>query len=495
MNIVNRLRYFTGMTTLLLVLTGCGDGKVVTPSEPLSSVCAQVAGKWSLITETDDSLCGGSGKTEETVFTVTQKQCQLTNDNGSMGTIDGTDITWTMPPWSVNGGDVTYSQASAKIQGKQIIGSYEWTWSDGHYQCSGVSKLHGSLVDNGEKVQRQAVNKEKNPMLSPREGTIAHTFSLQAADAKTVYLAGEMSDWQDDVFKMQQGEKGNWDLTLYLLPGAWQYKFVIDEQWRYDHNNPKTIDDGFDGLNSVIVLGKEIAASIPNPDIAHGVIINNDFDSKVLAGKSPFSLYLPPGYSPESGKTYPLLVLLHGYGANFQQWVKVGKIQHFMDNLINAGVIKPFIIVMPSGAKSQYIKGRETHIMDELIPYLRSQYHIKLGRAYTAISGESMGGFGAFYLAQRHPEVFGLSVPLSGYFDMHNYPEFKAEKSVLQSTLYFYCGSDDHISYASNEALVKLLKKGGIDFTYNKAPGNHTWRYWNAISTDVLTNISAFFNP
>lgn len=492
-NKTRTLRWFTGgvSATLLLVMIGCKSNIEL---DSTASTCSLVGGTWDLMTDTDYSQCGGSGKKEKMIFTVTQQGCQLSNDYGVTGTIDGTDVKWNVPPWFINGGKVTYLEATAKIQDKKIEGGYYWKWSDGNTECSGTTKVNGTILAKDDTMSVQSEMKEKNPMLLPKEGNIAHTFSLKTPSAKAVYLAGEMSDWKDNVFKMQQGENDNWSLTLYLPQGAWQYKFVVDGQWKYDESNPKTTDDGFDGLNSVIVLGKEIAELSVNQNIPHGSVINSDFDSKVLGENSPFTMYLPPTYSADSQKSYPLLLLLHGYGSDQEQWVRDGKIQNFMDNLIHAGLIEPFIIVMPYGDKSQYVNNTETHIMEELIPYVREQYRIKSGKTFTAISGGSMGGFGALYLAHRHQDVFGLSVPLSGYFDLSYYPEFTPKKFTMEPELYIYCGTDDHTSFARNEDLVKLLKKEGVDFTYKTASGGHTWRYWNGITTDFLTVISDFFN-
>ena len=492
-NKIRILRWFTGSvsTTLLLVLIGCNSH---IKSDSTTLACSPVGGTWDLIADTDDSQCGGLGKTEKMVFTVTQAGCQLSNDYGATGTIDGTDVKWKVNPWFINGGEVTYLEATAKIQGKKIKGDYDWKWSDGNTECSGTTKVNGTILAKKDAMGIQSDIKEKNPMLSPREGTIAHTFSLKASSAKAVYLVGEMSDWKDNVFKMLQEENDNWSLTLYLPQGAWQYKFVVDGQWKHDQSNPKTTDDGFDGLNSVIILGEDITELSVNPNIPHGSVINSDFDSKVLGENSPFTVYLPPAYSTESQKSYPLLLLLHGYGSDQEQWIRDGKIQKFMDNLVQAGTIEPFIIVMPYGDKSQYANSREVHIMEELLPYVKEQYRIKPGKTFTAISGVSMGGFGALYLAHRHQDVFGLSVPLSGYFNLSYYPEFNPEKFTLEPELYIYCGTDDHISFARNEYLVKWLKNEGVDFTYKTALGGHTWRYWNDITIDFLTVVSDFFN-
>lgn len=493
---VSLLRCLTAAiaATLLLSLTACS---ALSEQEITSTACAQVGGTWELIADTDNSQCGGSGKKEKMVYQVTQKQCQLSAGDGSSGVSNGSDIKWQVKSWSVNGGEVSYPEVTGHVYGKQVSGVQNWTWSDGYNECSGTTKVTGTILgkkDAGNAVYSLQKIEEKNPMLSASEGAIAHTFSVNAPDAKAVYLAGEMSDWKDDVFKMQRGANGNWDLTLYLQQGAWQYKFVVDGQWFADKSNPKNTDDGYQGLNSVIVLGKEIAALTLDPNIAHGSLINNHFDSKILGENSPFAVYLPPGYSADSQKNYPLLLLLHGYGNDQKQWIRDGKIQNFMDNLVHSGIIQPFIIVMPYGGTSQYIGKTENYIMDELLPYVREQYRIKPGKEATAISGLSMGGFGAFYLAHRHQDVFGLSVPLSGYFDMNNYPDFNPQQIIMEPELHIYCGKDDHVSFTNNQALVKQLKSGGLKFTYETSAGGHTWRYWNSVSTDLLTVISDFFN-
>lgn len=333
-------------------------------------------------------------------------------------------------------------------------------------------------------------------LLTPSDGAFEHIFSLQAPDAKEVYLAGEMTDWQGNVLKMKKTTEGVWILPLYLQQGAWQYKFVIDGQWTYDKANPNTTDDGFEGLNSIIILGEQAPDSQVTENIPHGSIDKITIQSKILGKKSPFVVYLPPGYAKKPKEEYPVLFLLHGYGNNEKQWIRDGKIQNFMDNYLNSGWIKPFIIVMPFADTSMYVGKYETHIINEVISYVDSHYRVKKVKNATAISGMSMGGFGAFYLAHRHQDIFGLSVPLSGFLDMKFYPEFGINgKITMDSKLHFYCGKDDHISFASNEKLRKKLQDNGVDFTYKTADGGHTWRYWNSITKEVLKVVSDYFYP
>lgn len=64
-----------------------------------------------------------------------------------------------------------------------------------------------------------------------------------------VELAGSFNGWQRD--PMTQERPGLWVKTLKLGPGTHQYKFVVDNDWKPDPDNPDTVDDGYGGKNSV----------------------------------------------------------------------------------------------------------------------------------------------------------------------------------------------------------------------------------------------------
>lgn len=396
---------------------------------------------------------------------------------------------------------------SALIRGDRQAGetlAFTWKMADGgklsfslndDHDILNVTYENGTIYGSTAMVQDNRIAKKYRSMLSPKDGAFKHIFSVKAPNAKEVYLAGEMTSWQSNILKMKKGADGIWSLPLYLEQGAWQYKFVIDGQWHYDKANPVTTDDGFDGYNSIIVLAEANSDAKVTAGIPHGSLEKINIQSKALGTNSAFMLYLPPGYSQNADKNYPVLFLLHGYGNNEEQWIRDGKIQNFMDNYLQQGWIQPFIVVMPSGDTSQYQGKYETHIMNEVRGYVDTHYRVKAGKASTAISGISMGGFGAFYLAHRHQDVFGLTVPLSGYFNMNLYPELSADgKIAMDSELHFYCGTDDTTSFPSNQALLKRLKENDVDFTYQTAAGGHTWRYWNGISKEFLKVVSDYFN-
>ena len=84
------------------------------------------------------------------------------------------------------------------------------------------------------------------------------TLSCQAADAKSVHLAGSFNNWNPEETAMQEAG-GVWKVELELTPGRYEYKFVVDGRWccdpaRDDHD-PSVADcvqNPFGTLNRII---------------------------------------------------------------------------------------------------------------------------------------------------------------------------------------------------------------------------------------------------
>ena len=98
------------------------------------------------------------------------------------------------------------------------------------------------------------------PTVHAAEEEIAITFSYTDANAENVGVAGEFSNW--NILPMAKGENGKWTKTLYLKPGNYGYKFVINGDWKLDPNNParKTVNDI---ENSAITVGSPPPAASP----------------------------------------------------------------------------------------------------------------------------------------------------------------------------------------------------------------------------------------
>jgi 1,4-alpha-glucan branching enzyme len=94
----------------------------------------------------------------------------------------------------------------------------------------------------------------------PAAAEIEHMFSYHPSDGttpKSVNLAGDFNKWSTDAQPMTRGDDGTFSAKVKLLPGTYQYKFVIDgTKWLNDPAADKSLDqpDGNGGANSGVII-------------------------------------------------------------------------------------------------------------------------------------------------------------------------------------------------------------------------------------------------
>lgn len=81
-------------------------------------------------------------------------------------------------------------------------------------------------------------------------------FSLYAPGAKEVILVGDFNGWNNRLHPMKKDKKGSWNKVVMLLPGRYEYKFIVDGEWWHDPRNDQTCYNAHGTLNSVIKVGK-----------------------------------------------------------------------------------------------------------------------------------------------------------------------------------------------------------------------------------------------
>ena len=81
-------------------------------------------------------------------------------------------------------------------------------------------------------------------------------FSLNSTKADRVSIAGDFNNWSSTADPLLDRDgTGLWTIVLPLEPGRYEYKFVLDgEKWIPDPGNPEKVDDGFGGVNSLVVV-------------------------------------------------------------------------------------------------------------------------------------------------------------------------------------------------------------------------------------------------
>ncbi len=157
----------------------------------------------------------------------------------------------------------------------------------------------------------------------------------------------------------------------------------------------------------IILLFAALAASLPVH--AQSRIDCNALNSRILKHEIHYCVYLPAGYDAGASKlpaqTYPVLYFLHGLGDNEQTLFNSGG-WTLLDDLRQKRKIGEFLIAAPEGGRTFYINSADGSVrysdffLQEFIPLIESKYRVSRGRRNRAISGISMGGYGALHFAQ-----------------------------------------------------------------------------------------------
>jgi len=164
-------------------------------------------------------------------------------------------------------------------------------------------------------------------------------------------------------------------------------------------------------------------------------LVEDNFFSPALAGNllgdaahRAVTVYLPPQYDGEPARRFPVVYLLHGFKAKNQLWTTSAPpgqglhLAELADDLIAQGRIPPLIIVMPDGSNayggSFYLNSPvtgnwEDYLCRDLVAYIDATYRTIPQAAARGLAGHSMGGYGAFLLGMRHPDIFGAVYALS----------------------------------------------------------------------------------
>ncbi|HUH32768.1 MAG TPA: alpha/beta hydrolase family protein [Daejeonella sp.] len=226
----------------------------------------------------------------------------------------------------------------------------------------------------------------------------------------------------------------------------------------------------------------------------------------------------PDGQDAKS--IFPVVYLLHGHGGNYSSWIKqVPKLKAYAD-------LYQILIVCPDGGISSWYfdsledpaSRYETYVANELVNAIDKQYSTVKGAKGRAITGLSMGGHGALYLAFKHSNIFGAAGSMSGGLDLRPFPNNWSiashlgkyadnpsrwdNNSVINLThlltpeslkLLIDCGTQDFF-YGVNTAFHQKLIERNIPHDFISRPGVHNWDYWRNAIEYQLVFMSNFFN-
>lgn len=245
------------------------------------------------------------------------------------------------------------------------------------------------------------------------------------------------------------------------------------------------------------------------------MLLNCHYRSAVLRRNTEINVILP---TPEEEgapipREVPVLYLLHGLHGDASSWLRFSNVERYAQE---AGIA----VVMPGVGNSFYqdmVHGERffTYMTQELPTFIQGLFPVSKKREDTFIAGLSMGGYGAWFLGLRCPELYSAAASLSGAVDMGfrvSIPPIPTgapmpffiedcfgditqvagsdrdiialyEKNAGRFSLprlYQSCGTRDYL-YSMNRRTYKKLTELGAAITWREAPGmEHEWDFWDS---------------
>ena len=80
------------------------------------------------------------------------------------------------------------------------------------------------------------------------------TFVCEDAPGRQIFVAGSFNGWEPKNPLTDRDGSGKYSCRILLEPGEYQYKFVVDGEWRLDAANPNFVPNDFGTLNSLLTV-------------------------------------------------------------------------------------------------------------------------------------------------------------------------------------------------------------------------------------------------
>lgn len=308
------------------------------------------------------------------------------------------------------------------------------------------------------------------------------------------------------LYEMEKDEKsGIFSCTIPLPSGTFNYRFVLEipdgnpllMETIPDQNNLSPYFDSKQKYSQVIVpfdCDKQTydrSVELPDSSDNKGVV---DFDTyktntEYKAGEDqPANIYLPFGYDEKREKKYPVLFLSHGGRGTQSDWFTCGSIKNILDGLIEQGKAEPMVVVTMDNEAFEW-RNKERcipNLMNYLIPFIESKYHVATETQGRAFAGISAGGFLAFDLFAAYPDKFRYF----GIWSGGKRGEVELGKDAfLYPEVHIAGGRYDDASYDFGFALEDKLQQNGISFTSYFPDGAHQWSVWREIFKDFVSRV------
>lgn len=346
---------------------------------------------------------------------------------------------------------------------------------------------------------------------------------VKAPDASKIRL----NFWSGPKIDLAKQPDGFWTVTTApLAPGLHYYTLIIDGAEVSDPNS------------SAFFGGSKYASAveIPEPgstyysinDVPHGQVREVWYPSKVTGSWRHALVYLPPNYDTQTQLRYPVLYLQHGGGEDETGWIRQGRANFILDNLIASGECKPMIVVMAYGyarragqappdltrtpfGSPEMLKAMrdmasvfEEDVTEALIPYIDATFRTRPDRDHRAMAGLSMGGMQTMQITLNHLDLFSYIGAFSGATSLvlgdrkldprTDYNGVFADPAAFARKVHLlWLGVGTQEPERIRAGLLRLhaaLDEAHIKHVWYESPGtDHEWQTWRRSLKDFVPRL------
>ena len=321
----------------------------------------------------------------------------------------------------------------------------------------------------------------KSHIIHP-EGSV--TFNFQAPEASKVELSGQFIDSNR---QMVRNSVGVWSVTV-KPPKAdiYPYNFIVDGVAVQAQNNIDIFPN--ENFKASLLEMPDPEALYTVNDVPHGKVAHCTYYSEVLGMHRPLLVYTPAGYE-KGNRKYPVFYLVSGTTDTEETWLKVGKLNIILDNLIAQGKAVPMIVAMPYGnmmggtpepdsrAAADMYRTFSEEMTRCIMPYVEDNFRTRNKPESRAIAGFSRGGGQSLYTVYSNFDKFAWLASYSAYLTPEvmdlDFPTLKNLTPQLK-LMWFGVGTSDFL-YQDVIDHLEYLDENGISYEKMITDGGHTW--------------------
>jgi len=198
----------------------------------------------------------------------------------------------------------------------------------------------------------------------------------------------------------------------------------------------------------------------PSPPLPPGQDLRLAYRSEIDGTDQPYRLYVPTAY--DGGKPFPLVIAMHGTGGNESSLFEDKRLPPH--ELMRVAERHAVLMATPHGRGTTEYRGIGENDIFCVLADLQRRYRIDPERIY--LTGQSMGGTGAAYLALHHPDLFAASAPLAAAY---GFPWLAANGHHVP--YWWIQGAKDADFYLEGVAEgVERMRRLGQEVRYDRIP-------------------------